>query len=79
MRNEYLGMVRELQDRGYKGNRTAVSLAGDPDFVALAKAYGIPAERVSGDSEADAAIERFIGSEGPYLLEVIVNETESTL
>ena len=79
MRNEYLGMVRELQDRGYKGNRTAVSLAGDPDFVALAKAYGIPAERVSDDSEADAAIERFIGSEGPYLLEVIVNETESTL
>lgn len=79
MRNEYLGMVRELQTRMYADNRIAVSLGGDPDFVALAKAYGISAERVENNEQADEAIKRFLASDKPYLLEVMVNETESTL
>lgn len=38
MNNGRLGMVRELQDKKYGGNKTAVFLDGNPDFVSLRKA-----------------------------------------
>ena len=44
MRNNRLGMVRELQTNLYKDNQTAVNIAdGNTDFVALSKSYGIRA------------------------------------
>ena len=80
MRNNRLGMVRELQTAKYKDNQTAVHLTeGNPDFVALAKTYGIEAERVSTMAEAEAAIEHLCSSDNPYLLECNVFKNESTL
>lgn len=80
MRNNRLGMVRELQTAKYKDNQIAVHLTeGNPDFVALAKAYGIEAERVSTMAEAEAAIEHLCSSDKPYLLECNVFKNESTL
>ena len=38
---------KRAQTNKYEDNQVAVHLKGSPDFVALAKAYGIPAERVS--------------------------------
>ena len=49
MHNTRLGMVRELQDRLYSCRHSAVYLDGSPDFVAVAKAYGIPAVAVSSN------------------------------
>lgn len=80
MRNNRLGMVRELQTNQYADNQTAVHITdGNPDFVALAEAYGIPSERVSTMAEAEAAIERLCNSDMPYLLECNVWRNESTL
>lgn len=80
MRNNRLGMVRELQTNLYKDNQTAVHIAdGNPDFVALAEAYGIRAERVCTMAEAEAAIEHLCSSKEPYLLECNVWRNESTL
>lgn len=80
MRNNRLGMVRELQTNQYKDNQTAVHIAdGNPDFVALAKSYGIRAERVCTMAEAEAAIENLCGAKEPYLLECNVWRNESTL
>lgn len=80
MRNNRLGMVRELQTRNYADNQTAVHLTeGNPDFVALAKAYGIDAERVSTMAEAEAAIAHLCASDKAYLLECNVFKNESTL
>lgn len=80
MRNNRLGMVRELQTNLYKDNQTAVHIAdGNPDFVALAKSYGIRAERVCTMAEAEAAIENLCSAEEPYLLECNVWRNESTL
>ena len=78
-RNNRLGMVRELQTRGYSDHQIAVHLDGSPDFVALAKAYGIESERVSTMAEAEAAIEKLASSDKAYLLEVNVFKNESTL
>ena len=80
MRNNRLGMVRELQTIHYSDNQTAIHIAdGNPDFVALAKAYGIEAERVCTMAEAEEAIEHLSGAEGPYLLECNVWRNETTL
>ncbi len=80
MRNNRLGMVRELQTIHYSDNQTAIHIAdGNPDFVALAKAYGIEAERVCTMAEAEAAIEHLCSATGPYLLECNVWRNETTL
>ena len=80
MRNNRLGMVRELQTIHYSDNQTAIHIAdGNPDFVALAKAYGIEAERVCTMAEAEAAIEHLCNAKGPYLLECNVWRNETTL
>jgi len=80
MRNNRLGMVRELQTIHYSDNQTAIHIAdGNPDFVALAKAYGIEAERVCTMAEAEEAIEHLCNAKGPYLLECNVWRNETTL
>jgi len=40
LNNGYLGMVRQWQDLFYRKRYSGVDLSGNPDFVALAKAYG---------------------------------------
>ncbi|MBQ7981250.1 MAG: biosynthetic-type acetolactate synthase large subunit [Oscillospiraceae bacterium] len=80
MRNNRLGMVRELQTIHYSDNQTAIHIAdGNPDFVALAKAYGIEAERVCTMAEAEEAIEHLCNAKGAYLLECNVWRNETTL
>lgn len=79
MTNGRLGMVRELQTKGYQDNQTAVFLDGSPDFVTLASAYGIPAKSISSLSQADAAIDEMLAYRTPYLLECIVDPDESSL
>ena len=79
MKNNRLGMVRELQTRIYGDRQIGVHLDGSPDFVALAKAYGIQAERVSTMAEAEEKIAELAGSDKPYLLECNVYKFESTL
>lgn len=76
--NHRLGMVHEHQYLFYKSNYQAVHLDGSPDFAKLADAYGIPAARISENSEIDAAIEKMFQAEGTYLLIVSVDPYEPT-
>lgn len=66
--NDQLGMVRELQEAQYGGRYIGTSLQGNPDFVALAGAYGIPAREISSNSHAVGAIEWLLGERGPAVL-----------
>lgn len=79
MRNNRLGMVRELQTNGYGDRQIAVDLDGSPDFVALARAYGIEADRVVTMAEAEEKIDKLVNSSKPYLLECNVYKLETTL
>lgn len=79
MTNNTLGMVRELQERGYAGNEIGVDLTGSPNNAALAQAYGIPSKQICTDDEVDAAIAELLESDGPYLLECRVSAKETTL
>ncbi|MFL6704088.1 MAG: thiamine pyrophosphate-binding protein [Paraburkholderia graminis] len=55
--NGMLGTIRMHQEREYPGRVSATQLA-NPDFVALAKAFGAHAERVERTEDFPAAFER---------------------
>ena len=79
MTNQRLGMVRELQDKGFDGRKVSVFLDGSPDFVKLAAAYGIPAIRVHDTKSMNKAIEALAGEDKLMLVEVCVDEDAPTL
>lgn len=78
MRNDTLGMVREIQQKEYRGRETAVALAGGPEIGGIAGAYGIPFDRLDTMEGAEAAVERFLAAGGSYILECAVDPRRET-
>ena len=68
MRNSRLGMVRELQDKHYKGRHSATILKGDPDFLKIAEAYGIDHAEANSNEEAENIIKGIVDSDKPFIL-----------
>ncbi len=77
--NNYLGMVREYQDKNFAGRRTMVDLSGSPDFEKIAEAYGIKAETVRNNDSIEAAVKRMVEADEPYLLQVLVDQNEKSV
>ena len=50
-----------------------------PDFVAIAKGFGVPSRRVIDPTELRDAIREMLDSPGPFLLDVIVPHIEHVL
>jgi acetolactate synthase-1/2/3 large subunit len=63
-----LTLIRRVQDRQFAGRRCEVDLA-NPDFVALAQAYGIAAERVGNPDELEQAVAGAVAAGRLTLLE----------
>jgi acetolactate synthase-1/2/3 large subunit len=76
LNNEYLGMVRQQQQVQYRGNLVEVDLAGGPDYIKLAQAYGVPAWRVSEASQLDDTIGAAMAYPGPAIIEFRVVRDE---
>lgn len=74
-----LGMVRELQLNKHGGRYSQVCLDRNPDFVALAAAYGFKGEKIGSNAQVKEALKRLLAEDGPYLLECSVDPMESTL
>ncbi|MBT2334834.1 biosynthetic-type acetolactate synthase large subunit [Variovorax paradoxus] len=75
--NGYMGMVRQWQELNH-GNRLSHSWnEALPDFVALAKAFGWGARRVSDPAELEAALAECLASKGPFFLDVQVAAQEN--
>jgi acetolactate synthase-1/2/3 large subunit len=66
--NRNLGMVRQWQELFYDERYSATNLSDNPDFAAIATAYGIRGETVDAPGDLDAAIHRLIGVPGAALL-----------
>ncbi|WP_373559823.1 biosynthetic-type acetolactate synthase large subunit [Bordetella genomosp. 10] len=75
--NGYMGMVRQWQELIHGGRYSHSYNASLPDFVALARAFGWDAERVSDPAELDAALARCLASSRPFFLDVCVAEQEN--
>jgi len=75
--NHNLGMVRQWQELFFSQRYSATNLADNPDFVAIARAYGIDAYRLESPADADHLIGRFIAASGPALLHCACHPTEN--
>lgn len=73
LNNNFLGMVRQWQDMFFNKRYSQTPMV-NPDFVALAKAYGIQAEDVVTREELDGAIKRMMEYDGAYVLNVKVEK-----
>lgn len=86
LNNQHLGMVVQWEDRFYAGNRGHTFL-GDPqnqqqiypDFVTIAKGFGVMCERVVFKKDLRPALERMLAAKEPYLLDVITPYTAHVL
>jgi acetolactate synthase-1/2/3 large subunit len=78
MNNGYLGMVRQWQTLFYDG-RYAGTPMKNPDFGAIAGAYGIPHRRVADLDEVEPAIQAAADHRGAYMLEFLCDPSEIVL
>jgi acetolactate synthase-1/2/3 large subunit len=74
--NSKLGMIRQWQELVYGGNYQSSHLE-NPDFVALAAAYGIPGFAASTPDEVPAAIAGARAVEGPALIHFRVADQQN--
>jgi len=80
LNNCYLGMVRQWQELFYKKRYSYTCLANGnfiPDFVKLAESYGATGIRVTKKEEVSDAIKRAIKTEGPVLINFVVEKEEN--
>lgn len=75
--NQRLGMVRQWQELFYKGNYSETDLSDNPDFSALAGAFGIPACYIEDPEDVPAAMDRLFNEPGPFLLHVRIDAAEN--
>ncbi|CNL35343.1 acetolactate synthase 2 catalytic subunit [Yersinia pseudotuberculosis] len=75
--NQRLGMVRQWQQLFFDGRYSETNLSDNPDFITLASAFDIPGQRITRKDQVDAALDALFNSEGPYLLQVSIDELEN--
>ncbi len=86
LNNQHLGMVMQWEDKFFHGNRGHTYL-GDPenrhqiypDYIAMARSFNVPCERVMFRKDLRAAMQKMLDSTEPYVLDVIVPYTEHVL
>ena len=92
LNNQHLGMVTQWEDRFYEKTRGHTILCDPkniggpdnlpgiyPDFVTIAKGFGMKSRRVVKREELQEAIREMLAHRGPYLLDIIVPHTEHVL
>jgi acetolactate synthase I/II/III large subunit len=75
--NQYHGMVRQWQQLFYNGRYSSSHLAGGPDYVKLAEAYGVVGVRVTRPSEVEDALKEAIRIKQTVLLDFHVDPYEN--
>ena len=75
--NNYLGMVRQWQEIFYEKRYSGVAYQNNPDFVKLAEAYGMLGIRVTEKNQVVPAIEQANETDGPVILDFMVQDEEN--
>jgi acetolactate synthase-1/2/3 large subunit len=76
LNNNYLGMVRQWQQMFFD-KRYSFTELDNPDFIKLAEAYGIKAQKVTDRADLQEAVEDMLIHDGPYFLEVVVEKEDN--
>lgn len=73
MNNRFLGMVRQWQQLFHDKRYSFVDIMS-PDFVMVAKGYGIAGQSISSRDDLRSALETMLAHNGSYLLEAMVGK-----
>jgi len=76
LNNSFLGMVRQWQQLFFNKRYSSTPMV-NPDFVALAQAFNIPAKRVEKRENLESSLNEMISAETPFLLEIKVENNEN--
>ncbi|NLV96743.1 MAG: biosynthetic-type acetolactate synthase large subunit [Desulfovibrionales bacterium] len=77
LNNGFLGMVRQWQELFYKKNYCATCLHTNPDFVALAKAYGAEGFLIEKHEDLEPTLRAAFAHPGPVIVDVRVEPEEN--
>lgn len=75
--NAYLGMVRQWQELFKDGRYSSVDLSINPDFIKIAEAYGLRAERIENKKELKKKLKSLIESDEGVVIDCIVEKEEN--
>lgn len=76
LNNNFLGMVRQWQALFFDKRYSFVELQ-NPDFIMIAKGFGIDGHRVEDRAELSASLDTLLASNKPYLLEIVCEKEEN--
>lgn len=72
--NQALGMVRQWQELFFERRYSEVDLSDNPDFAAVAAAFGISASFVDRADGVEQALQALLAAPGPALLHVAIDQ-----
>lgn len=75
--NQRLGMVRQWQQLFFAERYSETTLSDNPDFVALARVFGIAGRCITSQEQVQAALSELHSSDGPYLLHVCIDDADN--
>jgi acetolactate synthase I/II/III large subunit len=73
LNNQFLGMVRQWQQLFHEKRYSFVDITS-PDFVQVAKGFGIAGKSISKREEIKTALKEMLDHDGSFLLEVMVGK-----
>ncbi|WP_010516604.1 biosynthetic-type acetolactate synthase large subunit [Croceivirga radicis] len=76
LNNNHLGMVRQWQELFFD-KRYASTVMTNPDFVKIAEGYHIKSNRIEERKDLEAGIKEMMEHDGPYFLEVVVEQEDN--
>jgi acetolactate synthase-1/2/3 large subunit len=79
MNNGVLGMVRQWQTLFFEKRYSSTTLNRKTDFVKLAEAFGATGYRISSKNELSSVMEKAFKTDGPVLIDAIIDRDEKVL
>ena len=76
LNNHFLGMVRQWQQLFFEKRYSFTELQ-NPDFITIAKGFGITGQRVDVREDLESGIQKMLDHDGPYLLEVTIEKEDN--
>jgi len=76
LNNNFLGMVRQWQQLFFEKRYSFTKLC-NPDFITIAKGYGIPGRKVEKRENLEEAVVEMLQHPGPFLMEVVVEKEDN--
>lgn len=73
LNNQFLGMVRQWQQLFHEKRYSFVDITS-PDFVQVAKGFGIPGKSISKREDLVNSLKELLDHKGSYLLEIMVGK-----